>query len=30
MKRERAWHALQATAPVNEAYLWLIDVQKVE
>jgi hypothetical protein len=30
MKPERAWHTLQATALVNEGYLWLIDVQKVE
>jgi RNA polymerase sigma factor (TIGR02999 family) len=30
MKRERVGHTLQATALVNEAYMRLIDVQKVE
>jgi RNA polymerase sigma factor (TIGR02999 family) len=30
MKRERLEHTLQATALVNEAYLRLIDVQKVQ
>jgi RNA polymerase sigma-70 factor, ECF subfamily len=30
MKRERIGHTLQATALVNEAYLRLIDVQKVQ
>lgn len=30
MNRERADHTLQATALVNEAYLRLIDVQKVQ
>src|SRR5450631_2224239 len=30
MKRERAGHSLQATALVNEAYLRLVDIRRVD